>query len=97
MGQHPQLALPEVAERHADTEKQIDPHTVMNFMAYLACYLMAASQKASFQKASFQEASKSTVNLAIKKQAPTASSFQSDLQAPFFKRGAMSSATYTFA
>ncbi len=87
---HPLLALHEVAERHLDNDQQLEPQTVMNFVAYVANYLAAATQKIAFYR---RHAVISALDAAVKKQSPTGTGTKVGFRQAPFRKGAMSSGT----
>ncbi|MCP4535677.1 MAG: hypothetical protein GY832_00855 [Chloroflexi bacterium] len=87
---HPLLALHEVAERHLDEDKSLAPQTVMNFVAYMAKYVAAATQKVSFYR---RHAIISNLDAAVKKQSSTSGSVRFGFRQSPFKKGSMSSGT----
>ncbi len=86
---HPLLALHEVAERHAEDQTLMDPHSVMNFAAYIAKYLAAATQKISFYR---RHAILNTLDSAVKKQTASGAT-KFGFRQPAFRKGSMSLAT----
>ncbi|MCP4543127.1 MAG: hypothetical protein GY832_38935, partial [Chloroflexi bacterium] len=84
---HPLLALHEVAERHLEEDKSMPPQTVMNFTAYMAKYLAAATQKVSFYR---RHAMLTSLDAAVKKQTAASGSAKFGFRQSPFKKGAMS-------